>query len=109
VLKVSHVSSAVQMMGWVETGSCRRYSPSSGDSALASIPQDTLRTAQPSASCGDAYANFVCAKALKFALQYSRGTDAQQVPPPPFARCCILSVMFLMIPVNTCRSCLHCW
>lgn len=67
------------MMGWVETGSCRRYSQSAGDSALASIPQEALRGLQSGVSAGEAYVSFVCAKALKFAVQYSRSNDPQQV------------------------------
>lgn len=70
-----------QMMGWVETGSCRRYSQSAGDSALASLPPpDAGRGAQPQAIPGsDAHLNFLCAKALKFASQYSSCADPQQV------------------------------
>ncbi|CAL8466428.1 g5964 [Coccomyxa elongata] len=69
-----------QMMGWVETGSCRRYSQSAGDSALASLPPpDGQRGAQPQALPGsDQHLNFLCAKALKVASQYSASADPQQ-------------------------------
>ena len=69
------------MMGWVETGSCRRYSQSAGDSALASLPPpDAAGCAHPQAQPGsDAHLNFLAAKALKFASQYSCCADPQQV------------------------------
>ena len=69
------------MMGWVETGSCRRYSQSAGDSALVSLPPpDAAGCAHPQAQPGsDAHLNFLAAKALKFASQYSCCADPQQV------------------------------
>ena len=72
------------MMGWVETGSCRRYSQSAGDSALASLPPpDAQRGAQPQAVLGsDQHLNFLCAKALKVASQYSASADPQQARTP---------------------------
>lgn len=83
---VDITASLLQMMGWVETGSCRRYSQSAGDSALASLPQPEPAggrgaAAAPSAAApgSDAHLNFLCAKALKVASQYARCPDPQQV------------------------------
>ena len=70
----------VQSMGWVETGTCRRYSQSAGASALASLPQDTPnRGAFPVQCSQGAAANFLCAQALKVAMQLSCYAGNQQV------------------------------
>ena len=70
----------VQSMGWVETGSCRRYSQSAGASALASLPQDTPNRGAFPVQCSQGIAaNFLCAQALKVAMQLSCYAGNQQV------------------------------
>ena len=69
----------VQSMGWVETGSCRRYSQSAGDSALASLPQDAHNRGALPSPRSQAASNFLCAQALKVAAQLSCYGGDQQV------------------------------
>ncbi len=70
---------ALQSMGWVETGSCRRYSQSAGDSALASLPPDANNKGALPPLRSHACSNFLCAQALKVALQLSCYGGNQQV------------------------------
>ena len=79
-------------MGWVETGSCRRYSQSAGDSALASLPPDANNKGALPALRSHACSNFLCAQALKVALQLSCYAGNQQVclvPPQGQAERCL--------------------
>lgn len=55
----------------METGSCRRYSQPAGDSALASLPQDAANRGALPPGGFQARASFLCAQALKVALQLS--------------------------------------
>jgi len=75
--------SSLQSMGWVETGSCRRYSQSAGDSALASLPQEANNKGALPALRSQACSNFLCAQALKVAMQLSCFGGNQQVRAQP--------------------------
>lgn len=70
-------------MGWVETGSCRRYSQSAGDSALASLPQEANNKGVLPALRSQACSNFLCAQALNVAMQLSCFGGNQQVSSQP--------------------------
>ncbi len=79
-----------QLLGWVDTGLCRKYSQAAGDSAAAALPPPPeegggLRWGDPPGepgspgSVGRAAVHGLCARALKLAAQYHRSGDSQQV------------------------------
>ena len=73
----------MQLLGWVPTALCRKYSQGMGDALLAAMPLEALRGDPPGgpgpAPGSEAHLNRLCLKALKLASQYSRRGDLQLV------------------------------
>ena len=67
--------------GWVETGSCRRYSQSAGSfrAGIATAGHAHNGGVFPVQNSQGAAANFLCAQALKVAMQLSCYAGNQQV------------------------------
>ena len=85
----------------METGSCRRYSQSAGDSALASLPPDANNRGALPPLRSHACSNFLCAQALKVALQLSCYAGNQQVR----VRSYIISHLSSKINLRSCCMC----
>ena len=79
----------------METGSCRRYSQSAGDSALASLPQEANNKGALPALRSQACSNFLCAQALKVAMQLSCFGGNQQVRAQPTCITELINAVFV--------------